>query len=54
VKSVDRDYWQLRTELKGLLNQPLPGGRGYQEQQDKNIHRLCKAIAEYGTPVRRN
>ena len=52
LKPVDTKYWGFVTELKKLLDQPLPGGRGFQRRRDKNIHRLTAEIAKYETPSR--
>lgn len=34
------------SQLKTLLNRPLPGGRGFQAQRDLNIERLCREAIE--------
>lgn len=52
TRTVDTGYWRIRKELKELLNQPLPGGRGFQAQQDKHIYLLCKELTEYKLPDR--
>ena len=49
---VDVGYWQTRKELKRLLNEPLPGGRGAQAAQDKAIYLLAKELARYDLPNR--
>lgn len=52
LKPVDTRYWGIRTQLKAALNQPLAGGRGFQERQDQNIHRLARELALYQLPER--
>jgi hypothetical protein len=45
--------WHTQTQkLKELLNQPLPGGRGFQVQRDREIKSLCADIATLELPNR--
>jgi hypothetical protein len=37
---------RLTQKLKELLNRPLPGGRGFQQQRDREIRELCRQVAE--------
>lgn len=50
--AVTISYWVAITELKALLNMPLPGGRGFQRDRDKRIRQLCKVIADSELPDR--
>lgn len=45
-------YYKALEELKELLNQPLPGGRGFQAARDNRIKWLCGYIASCDTPRR--
>lgn len=45
-------YHTLIRRLKKLLAQPLPGGRGFQHERDKEIQHCCKLIAEAELPDR--
>lgn len=45
--------WSVKVQsLKELLVQPLPGGRGFQEQRDRKIQELCREISELELPRR--
>lgn len=45
--------WAWKTQkLKELLNQPLPGGRGFMHQRDLQIQRLCYEISVMSLPQR--
>lgn len=45
--------WSFKTQkLKQLLNQPLPGGRGFMHERDKQIQRLCYEISIMSLPQR--
>lgn len=47
------EQWSYKTQkLKELLNQPLPGGRGFQHQRDLQIQRLCYEIGTMQVPQR--
>lgn len=50
--TVTVSYWKNLTELKTLLNQPLPGGRGFQRARDRRIQYLCKQIGADELPDR--
>lgn len=44
------DFTKLCSELRAALNQPLPGGRGYQAARDRQIHRLAGLLAAAPLP----
>lgn len=47
------DPWTYKlSELKKILAQPLPGGRGFQHQRDLQIQRLCYELAHTQLPQR--
>jgi len=47
------DSWSFKiSKLKHLLDQPLPGGRGFQHQRDLQIQRLCYEIGTMQVPQR--
>jgi hypothetical protein len=46
------DFVMLMQQLKDVLNEPLPGGRGFQSARDERIQRLAKQLAEAELPDR--
>ena len=51
-RQQDVEYGRAKMRLMDLLNAPLPGGRGFQRQRDREIHHLCATIASYELPER--
>lgn len=53
MEGVETLTWSSAVqELKELLNQPLPGGRGFQRERDRKIQWLCTVIAALEAPER--
>ena len=45
--------WAIKIgRLRTLLNEPLPGGRGFQRERDREIQELCAEIAKLQRPER--
>lgn len=47
-----RTFTTVCTEMRTLLNQPLPGGRGAQMQRDRDIQWLAMMLANLELPDR--
>lgn len=45
-------WHNLCSNLRYLLNQPLPGGRGFQRQRDRDIQWIAKKLASMELPDR--
>lgn len=45
-------FVHLCSELRDVLNQPLPGGRGFQERRDERIQELARQLADAEMPRR--
>jgi hypothetical protein len=50
VEVKTRSFTQISQELKELLNQPLPGGRGFQMQYHRRIRGLVQELSEAEIP----
>lgn len=49
---MSEEFHKWCQELKDLLNQPLPGGRGFQRQRDRDIQHIAKKLSQAELPDR--